>query len=336
MGRRFWPVAVGITVALAAAVVAAHRWNSPPQKLALEVNPNRLPADGLSSATLAARPAAGVRFEIVEGHRHGRLENARLCAGVLPGRIVVEARTPGLAPARAALETALVTSDLARDGTPDFLRLSDEADQRAFVRWFTFLAESQYLVAPKDLRKEIDDCAALVRFAYREALREHDGRWASELKLPAVLAVPQVRKYQYPFTPLGARLFRVTAGPFTPADFSGAAFAEFADAETLLRRNCHFVSRDLRRATPGDLLFFRQLEQDLPFHVMVFLGPSQFDGSTASRIIYHTGPLGNSLGEIRRPSVEELLNHPSPRWKPSAGNSNFLGVYRWNILRDMV
>jgi len=33
--------------------------------------------------------------------------------------------------------------------------------------------------------------------------------------------------------------------------------------------------------------------------------------------------------------VDELLRHPSPRWRPLEGNHNFLGVYRWNILREM-
>jgi hypothetical protein len=223
-------------------------------------------------------------------------------------------------------------SDFGGDGTPDFLRLEDAADRRAFTGWFTFLAEAQYYVAPGELPREINDCAALVRFAYREALRQHDGRWASELRLPAVPSAPQVQKYQYPFTPLGARLFRVAPGPFSAADLSGGAFAEFADAGTLVQRNCHRVGRELRRAAPGDLLFYRQLEQDLPFHVMIYLGPSQFEDGPVNWIVYHTGP----SGEIRRPSVEELLRHPSPRWRPLPGNSNFLGVYRWNILREMV
>jgi uncharacterized protein YfaT (DUF1175 family) len=37
---------------------------------------------------------------------------------------------------------------------------------------------------------------------------------------------------------------------------------------------------------------------------------------------------------MRRVTLAELLNHPSPRWRPVTGNSNFLGVYRWNILRE--
>jgi uncharacterized protein YfaT (DUF1175 family) len=50
--------------------------------------------------------------------------------------------------------------------------------------------------------------------------------------------------------------------------------------------------------------------------------------------VYHTGPAGKKLGEMRRVRVEELLHRPSPRWRPVEGNSNFLGVYRWNILKE--
>jgi uncharacterized protein YfaT (DUF1175 family) len=64
-------------------------------------------------------------------------------------------------------------ADANDDGTPDFLNLGAE-DAAAFRQWFTFLAESQFYRKTSDLPKEIDDCAALLRFAYREALREHN------------------------------------------------------------------------------------------------------------------------------------------------------------------
>ena len=51
-------------------------------------------------------------------------------------------------------------------------------------------------------------------------------------------------------------------------------------------------------------------------------------------VVYHTGPVGKKPGEMRRARLEELLHHPSPRWRPVEGNSNFLGVYRWNILKE--
>jgi uncharacterized protein YfaT (DUF1175 family) len=237
------------------------------------------------------------------------------------------------APPHAAPGTGPELTDLAGDGTPDFLRLEDPADRQAFTAWFTFLAEAQHYLAPQDRPRELNDCAALVRFAFREALRKHDASWAGGLNLPVMPSLPPVRKYWHPATPLGPRLFRVAPGPFTSADLSSQAFAEFADAETLLRYNCCLLTRNWRRAAPGDLLFYRQVEQDLPFHVMIYLGPGHFERG-GPWVIYHTGPLDGAPGEIRRPAMEELMRHPSPRWHPRQGNLNFLGVYRWNIVRD--
>jgi uncharacterized protein len=37
---------------------------------------------------------------------------------------------------------------------------------------------------------------------------------------------------------------------------------------------------------------------------------------------------------MRRVSMGDLLRHPDARWRPLEQNSNFLGVYRWNILRE--
>ena len=39
-------------------------------------------------------------------------------------------------------------------------------------------------------------------------------------------------------------------------------------------------------------------------------------------------------GEMRRVALTDLLNHPDTRWRPILSNSNFLGVYRWSILRE--
>ncbi|MGH9721325.1 MAG: DUF1175 family protein [Bryobacteraceae bacterium] len=229
---------------------------------------------------------------------------------------------------------AILAAPAATDGTPDFLRLDSPGDRRAFRTWFTFLAEAQFYRHPSRLATEINDCAALLRFAYREALRRHDGAWASALDLDSVPPESSIRKYNYPFTPLGAALFRVAPGPFRPADIRNGAFAQFADARTLQQRNAHWIGRDLHAARPGDLLFYRQLEQNLPFHAMVFLGPSQFEDTRGPFVVYHTGPLDGGPGEIRRPALDELRRHPSPRWRPLAGNASFLGVYRWNILRE--
>jgi uncharacterized protein YfaT (DUF1175 family) len=255
-----------------------------------------------------------------------------LRAGVNPGETKLRVTAPGFAPQEITLETTFDASDTVGDGTPDFLRLHDPADRAAFRRWFTLLAESQYY-RDKKLPTEIDDCAALLRFSYREALRAHDAAWAEVNALPVPASAADVQQYQYPYTPIAASLFRVRDGSFTASDLGDGAFAQFADVKTIRRYNTFSVGRDIGRARPGDLLFFRQDGQKMPFHAMIFLGPSQIEPGGEPLIVYHTGPEGKSAGEIRRWSVAELENYPEGRWRPIASNPAFLGVYRWNILR---
>jgi uncharacterized protein len=230
------------------------------------------------------------------------------------------------------------TDDRFGDGTPDFLRLDAPSDQDTFRRWFVLIAEFQTLRPPNEIPHEINDCAALLRYSYRNALRTHDASWFRETQIEPSSALPSLEKYRYPHTPLGAALFRIRPGAFLPEDLKNGTFAEFADAKTLKDFNMHFVSRDIQAARPGDLLFYRQLEQDSPFHSMIFIGRSSWleesnVANTTDVIVYHTGPIANAPGEMRRLSVAELLQHPSPRWRPVPGNNNFLGVFRWNILR---
>ena len=225
------------------------------------------------------------------------------------------------------------------DGTPDFLRLDSPEDRDAFRCWFAVIAEYQALRPDKELPPAINDCAALIRYAYRNALHGHDEAWFQETQLRPPEALPSVEKYGYPHTLLGAALFRVKPGVYERGDERNGAFTEFADAKTLKSLNTFFVSRDIRQARQGDLLFYFQLEQGSPFHSMIFIGRSQWPVEGESPqvddvVVYHTGPTGKKPGEMRRVRVEELLHHPSPRWRPVDGNSNFLGVYRWNILKE--
>jgi uncharacterized protein YfaT (DUF1175 family) len=224
--------------------------------------------------------------------------------------------------------------DAFRDGTPDFLRLGPD-DERIFRRWFTFLAEAQYFQAPEKRPVEIVDCAALIRYAYREALRTHDSRWAAEGRLPLLNGSDSIRAYQYPHTPLGANLFRVAEGPFAPEDLHNSAFAQFADVKTLGRYNTHRIARDTAGALPGDLLLYRQESARTSYHSMIYLGVSQVERS-GRYVVYHTGPEGGDAGVIRRLALDDLLRYPEPEWRPIAANPCFLGIYRWNILRKMV
>ena len=242
-----------------------------------------------------------------------------------PGRITHVAATAGNSPVSHA---SAAWTDRFDDGTPDFLRLSDPADQAAFRRWFTLIAEYQAVRPRREAPAEITDCASLLRYSYREALKRHDEAWFTASGIEVAAPPGEVRAWSYPHTPLGTALFRVRPGAFEAEDVDDGAFAQFADAKTLVERNAYFLSRDVGQALPGDLLFYRQFGQSSPWHSMIVTR----EGAEAA-VVYDTGTDHGQPGELRRVALAELLDHPQPQWRPLPGNPNFLGVYRWNILR---
>ena len=339
---RRWRVVLLACLIAGLSIALAERTRVRPAALLITVNHEALPADGYAEARVHVRASDGTEvpgaaWRLENGRNLAELETSasdvRLHAGVTPGNVTLIAVAPGFDPARVHIRLDLDTADQFGDGTPDFLRLQDGSDQMGFRRWFAFLAESTYFQKEQDRPPEVNDCAALIRFAYREALRWHDGLWANNLRLSSLPSVTSVQKYDYPHTALGAGLFRTRPGAFAPEDVANGAFTEFANAESLRRYNTHFVSRDLNAARPGDLLFFRQPGHRMPFHTIIYLGHSYFDDG-ADWLIYHTGPSEGHAGELRRVTIRDLLQHPQVCWRPLPQNSAFLGVYRWNILRE--
>jgi uncharacterized protein YfaT (DUF1175 family) len=303
-------------------------------------------ADGVSRITLRLSATDGrilsplLKVRVVEGDAHGhagilsKAASTSLVAsfqpGVMPGPVTLRFSDNDVQTRDVVLNAAPALADSFSDGTPDFLRLTTAPDQRAFREWFTLLAERQAL---EPSGKEITDCAALLRFAYREALRRHDAAWVTSAKLGDAPVPADIAKYTYPHTPLGPDIFRTREGPFQAADLTDGTFSEFAEVKSLVVANTHFIGRDVRSARPGDLLFFRQQEQRSPFHSMIFVGRSHY-GPGDDWIVYHTGPNGKWKGEMRRVPLASLMRHPDPRWRPLVTNPNFLGFYRWNILRE--
>lgn len=313
-------------------------WRNPPRaKFVVADTVACLPADGAFHrvATLSGVPTPGAvnisgpETRMVPGRDadRGGVMVLEVRAPVLPERKQVRLLYRGTS-RTLPLVFGLDTADSAGDGTPDFLRLHSAADRSAFRDWFAALADAASGLAPTERPPEITDCAALLRWCYRNALHAHETVWMASMPLRAMPPLPSVRQYAYPDTPLGAGLFRVRAGAYGPGDATDGSFAQFADARTLWQRNTFFVSRDVRAAQRGDLLFYRQLEQNSPFHSMIVTG------SADEWAVYHTGPIGSGPGEMRRVLLTDLLQHPDSRWRPLPENSNFLGVYRWNILGE--
>ncbi len=199
---------------------------------------------------------------------------------------------------------------------PAQVRLADESDRAAFRAWFVLLAEAQFERHTPD----VIDCAALVRHAFREALRAHTPEWVRTSRLPFTPRFADVRSAPRPTTE-GWPLFRVAAAP-------SPKYAEFADAKTLIRLNTRPIGRDAKALRPGDLLYFQQPGQTTPDHLMVYVGRSQFESEGDDWVVYHTGPIDQGPGEVRKVKLSTLAQHPSPRWRPLTSNPRFIGIYR--------
>src|SRR5688572_1754101 len=113
---------------------------------------------------------------------------------------------------QALLQTVVVAGLLAAvAGTTPIgaqMRFADEGDRAAFRSWFVLLADAQF----EQRAPEVTDCAALVRFAFRESLRAHNPDWARRIALPFTPTFPDIRSAPKA-TAAGWPLFRVSAGP---------------------------------------------------------------------------------------------------------------------------
>jgi len=133
------------------------------------------------------------------------------------------------------------------------------------------------------------DCAGLVRFAFRSAFQLLD---------PGRLALP---------------LWEDDAG--RPADF--------ADARALVGRSFKNLGRDLPRLRSGDLLAFRQGDDD--FHLMIAVVPP--DGAlSGALVVYHPGSPG---AQVRAGTLRALSTEAPREWRPVAENPAFLGFLRF-------
>lgn len=230
-----------------------------------------------------------------------------------------------------------LSSDLDHDGLPDAAELKTFNDRENFRRWFTWLAEMQFYKTSDSWNTEQRDCAGLVRFAWREALRPHDRAWFQRMgenyqPIAANVSVGLDSE------PLREKLFRTAPGTYDPRDLATGKFAEFADAQTLKHFNTTFISRDREQARPGDLLFFYQpYVQKFPYHVMIFLGSARVaDEGAHDWVVYHTGASPENGGEVKKVRLAVLDHHPNKRWRPIISNSNFLGFYRLKLLEQQV
>lgn len=257
-----------------------------------------------------------------------------------PAAVITMAK-PGASPAaelnRRSADAVVVGSiDADDDGIPDRAELRSYGDRENFRRWFTGLAEMQFYEISQQWNAEQRDCAGLVRFSWREALRTHDRPWLRRMGGTYESIAPDVgRAAALERGLLGERLFRTRFGAFQENDLTDDTFSDFADARTLKEYNTEFVSRARRRAEPGDLMFFHQpWAGAYPYHVMIFLGAArEASEGAADWVVYHTGASTTGKGTVKKVRLAVLDEHPDRRWRPVEANRNFLGFYRLKILR---
>ncbi len=229
-------------------------------------------------------------------------------------------------------EATLIDSD--NDGIPDTAELRTFQDRESFRRWFTAIAEMQFYQLSEQWNVDQRDCAGLVRFAMREALRRHDRPWFQKMGQGYETVAPDVASFDLDHNPLGEKIFRTDFGSFHESDLRNGRFSEFADGRALKNFNAALVSRNRREVQPGDLIFFYQpWVQKFPYHVMIFLGgPRVAPNGAQDWVVYHTGSSPTDQGMVKKVALSVLDHHPDPRWRPVESNKNFLGFYRLKIL----
>lgn len=212
------------------------------------------------------------------------------------------------------------TSDIDGDGFPDEAELDSQEDKEAFREWFVRIAESQFLKRNHSWKDAQRDCAGLIRYSYREALKEHNDEWFSRSGLVVDKNIPDIEKFHYPDVPvLGMSIFKVKAGSAEELE----TFGTFADAESLFKFNAKYISRDLADARKGDLLFFRiEGKGKVQFHSMI-VASADIQGVM---LIYHTG-----IGDIMKRVNSGYLKESGP-YNPVQTNESFIGVFRFHIL----
>jgi len=255
-----------------------------------------------------------------------------LCLSMILGGCARARGTPAIAtPPTPAADCC---QDANSNGFPDQAELHSFDDRENFRQWFTWIAEMQFYQISEAWNQEQRDCAGLVRFAMREALRRHDRGWFQKMGPLQEQVAPDVDAYNLENGPLGEKLFRTDFGSFKAGDLAGGIFSEYADGRTLKNYNCTFIGRERTQARPGDLLFFyRPWVQHYPYHVMIFTGRARAGGDIGSDwVVYHTGSSASDAGTVKKVRLGVLDNHPDPRWRPVPTNRNFLGFYRLKIL----
>src|ERR1041384_4447468 len=183
----------------------------------------------LALAGIIIVSTASLAWSFTRFRRTGKIEGAPASA---KQRSEVRGQRSETAPSSDRVSKAeLVDSD--NDGIPDVIELRTYQDRDAFKRWFTAIAETQFYQLSEQWNADQRDCAGLVRFAMREALRKHDRMWFQRMGAGYEPIAPDVRAFTLDSDVLGEKLFRTDFGTFQESDLADGKFSDFADGRTL-------------------------------------------------------------------------------------------------------
>jgi hypothetical protein len=214
-------------------------------------------------------------------------------------------------------------NDFNNNSFPDAVELN-EADSERFRIWFVNIAVLQAVNNSEYWSENERDCSGLIRFAYKETLKNHDKNWFESLgfnreewkKLTGVelLNLKDIDSYNYPHVPvIETGLFMTESGEFSA----------YADAYNLLRHNTDFISKNVEDAKPGDILFYH-FPNPSTFHSMIYTG---------NGLVYHTGPVSeDDKGKVKLWLLDDFLRLMPIQWLPVKENPFFLGFYQFRIL----
>lgn len=327
-----------------------------PAQIVLEPSQIDLPADGVARHSIQVRvlmpflrrflyPHPRISIEFIQGKEFVNLfpsgevrlgkegTTVFVRSRAAEGEAILRFRVHNAKSAELRVFTHTMSTDSHGDGFPDAFRLDTYSDREAFRQAFATIADLQFVNVSPEWPVDQRDSFGLVRFAFREALRQHIESW--QRRQPIAFQLRSVEKYNYPITPLGEKIFRTRAGPYHPDDLITGAFAENVDGEALKRFNTTYVGRSRTQAQMGDLMFFsRSSDQQKHWLVMIFVGKSSSNSNAQDDwVVYHTGPMKDGPGMMMRNRLAVLENNPDLRLRPEPSNKNFLGFFRLKILK---
>lgn len=168
------------------------------------------------------------------------------------------------------------------------------------------------------------DCAGLVRFVYREALRPRTEAQRRSLGIPSGLQFPPLSDAARESVPGYPALWKLGVEHRDARQGEQQVVGSFADAESLVGNNFTPVGFDIETGQKGDLLVFRRdASLEDPYHLMVIA-----EGGAHGVVVYHNGAPGAD-GAVRVVATADLFGSSDGDWIPRKGNPSFLGVFRW-------